>query len=410
MKIAIVYLSLETVGGAENVVVWTAETLARRGHEVVIFTRGFSDNVWGNRAEKPYRVHVLDFTRSRSTLKMNAAAGAALAKALSSHTFDVVNAHNYPANLWVLYAKQQAPAFPRVLLYLHNLPYNFYERQINGQYRRLPGLRNIWNRYRPKKLFRLMRQALFHYRQLDRDAVLAADRVLANSRYAAALAREVYGAEVLPCPLGVSLDRFIKPGEGTRLSPSGNGRAMVLTVARIELQKNFDTILKAMAVLKKRGYADSFRYCVAGAGPQLAYFKRKAGRMGLDDVVRFLGRVPHEEIGSLYADAAFLVHVPLDEPFGLVPLEAALLKKASIVSDHGGPAEIVVNGETGLHVDALDPNDVANKIEALLTNRDQAVKMGEAAHAWVMNNLTWERFIDTLEAHLRQTHDSGKAL
>lgn len=402
MKIALVYLSLNAVGGAENVVIWTAESLAKRGHEVDIFTHSFSESAWGKPEGKPYTVHVLDFPRSRSTLKTNSRAGAALAKAMSLYQFDIVNAHNYPASLWVHYAKQQTKSFPPVLIYLHNLPYNFYERQINGNYRRLPGLRNVWNRYRPKKLFRALRQAVFGYRRLDQAAVLAADRVLANSRYTADLAARIYQTPVLPCPLGVTPDKFAVPSENTLQGFAGDGQAIVLTVARIELQKNFDTILKAIDLLKKRGITEKFRYVIAGTGPQLSYFKKRSQRMELDGIIRFLGHVPHEQIRRWYASAAFLLHIPLDEPFGLVPLEAALMKKTSIVSDHGGPAETVVNGVAGLHAKALDPKDVADKIEFLLSRPDQTAAMGEAAYTWVKENLTWKRFIDTFEEHLRQ--------
>jgi glycosyltransferase involved in cell wall biosynthesis len=402
MKIAMIYPSLESVGGAENVVVSTAEDLARRGHEIVIFTRAFSDTAWGHRGAKLFKIQILKFSRSRSTLKMNAEAGRALSQAMSTYQFDVVNAHNYPASLWVYYAIQQTTTFPPVLIYLHNLTYNFYERQISGNFRKLPGVRNYWNQYRPKKLFRILRQALFRYRRLDKVAMLTADRILANSRYCADLASGIYGREVIPCLLGVSPDKFAVQGHPVRHVSGNNRKPTIMTVARIELQKNFDTILRAVALLKKRGMADNFKYIVAGAGPQLSYFKKKNRRMGLDDIVEFVGSVPHDRISEYYAEAAFLVHIPLDEPFGLVPLEAALMKKASIVSDHGGPSEIVVNGSTGLHVNALNPEDVADKIQTLLLKPGYSVQLGEAAEAWVRKHLTWERYVTHVEDQLRQ--------
>ncbi len=76
MKIAIVDPSLRSVGGAENVVVWLAESLVQRGHQVVLFTKEFSEAAWGKAEERPYRVHLLDFKKSRSTLKTNREAGA----------------------------------------------------------------------------------------------------------------------------------------------------------------------------------------------------------------------------------------------------------------------------------------------------------------------------------------------
>jgi glycosyltransferase involved in cell wall biosynthesis len=407
MNIAIIYPSMRAVGGAENVVMWLAESLVQRGHRVVLFTREFSEEVWGNMRERPYIVTLLDFKKHRSTLKTNRDAGIALGRALSLslHDFDVINPHNYPASLWVYYAKTQRKEFPKVLLYLHNLTRNFYEDIIDVHLRQLPGLRNVWNRYRPKKIFRLLRQILFGYRLLDRVAMLGCDRVLANSSYTAELAKSIYGVDVQPCPLGIPLERFKDYIDEASHFAAGNGhKSSLLTVARVEIQKNFDTILKAVRILKERnGLPGGVQYTIAGGGPQLAYYKRKCQRMGLSDWIQFIGSVPHKDVWKLYAESDIVIHVPLDEPFGLVPVEAALLKKPSIVSSHGGPSEVVVDGVTGLHAEALNPEDIAEKIEKLLGQPENAKKMGEAAYSFATKNMTWDVFTREYEKWLRET-------
>lgn len=406
MRIAIIYPSLRAVGGAENVVIWLAESLVERGHQVFLFTREFSETVWGLMRERPYAVCLLDYRKHWSTLKTNRAAGAALRRALdlSLYEFDVVNPHNYPASLWVYYARQQQERFPRVLLYLHNLTRNFYEKMIDTHLRKLPGLANRWYRHRPKKLLRSLRQSIYDYRGLDQAAVAACDRVLANSRYAAELASRIYGIEVLPCPLGVTLDRNGVSSAGVPRNDPDKERALsILTVARMERQKNIETVLQAIRLLRVRNVLPGgFRYILAGSGPQFEHLMKKSRKLGIADFVRFTGAVPHAEVWKLYEDAAFLVHVPLDEPFGLVPLEAALMQRPSIVSDHGGPADIVVNGETGYHVNALDAEDIASKMEHLLRHPDIARAMGAAAYERTVKSMTWDDFVDNYERYLNQ--------
>jgi len=400
MNIAIVYPSLRTVGGAENVIIWLAESLSKK-HKVVLFTKEFSEATWGPVKERPYGVHVLDFKKYRSTLRTNREAGAKLAAALSSYHFDVINPHNYPASLWVYYAKQQTGNLPKTVLFLHNLTRNFYERVIDVHLKKLPGIRNVWNRYRPKKLFRSLRQTLFGYRKLDQAAVRACDTVLANSAYTAELASQIYRRAVQPCTLGVSVGRFLQQDSSTRTVKSTGDT--LLTVARIELQKNLDTLLAALKLLKEQnGIPNGLRYKIAGNGPYLAYYRKKTHRMGLDGFVQLLGHVPPAEIGKLYAEASFLVHVPLDEPFGLVPLEAALFKKPSIVSDHAGPAITVQNGITGVHVDALDAQKIADAIAELLGQPEKVAQMGNAAYSWVRENMTWDIFAHALEKYLAE--------
>jgi glycosyltransferase involved in cell wall biosynthesis len=408
MKIAIVTQSLQTVGGAENVVIWLAKSLAERGHAVSILALDFSEDVWGKVGDQPFSVLTLKVKRKRSssTWKANREAGKALANGLSRRAFDVVNAHNYPASLWVHYAKQKSTGFPGTVLFLHNLPGYFYEDIVGPHIRELPGFRNAWNRIRPKRVFRKFRQHLFGYMELDKASVRSFDEVIANSEYTAALARKIYSREVEPCVLGVRLENvpWGAASDGMKSAPLPEDPPVVLTVARIELQKNFDTLVEAIRILKANRDAPGrrFRYLVAGGGPHLEHFKAKSRRLGIGDVVTFTGSVPHHRIRELFEKASFLVHIPLDEPFGLVPVEAALCAKTSIVSDHGGPAEVVVDGVTGIHVDALDPASVAEKIGYLLDHPEEARKMGERARSRVVDHYSWDRFIDHFEHHLRQ--------
>jgi glycosyltransferase involved in cell wall biosynthesis len=408
MNIAIVIQSLRSVGGAENVVAWLAVSLAERGHAVTVFTRDFSEDVWGRAEERPYAVHLLgDGTRRiRSSWVANREAGRRLADALLLYAFDVVNAHNHPASLWVHYAKAAGAKLPPSVLFLHNLPGYLYEEVTAQHLYRLSGLRNTWSRYRPKRLFRKIRQKLLGYQDLDRAAVRSFDRVTANSRYTAEMARGIYSREVEPCVLGVRPGPLSGSG-GSFVNESASGREdaqVVLTVARIERQKNFDTLLAAIRILKAGRAASgrSFRYVVAGGGPLLEHYRARCRRLRIDDVVAFLGSVPHDRIREVYEKASFLVHIPLDEPFGLVPLEAALCGKASVVSDHGGPAEVVVDGVTGVHVDALDPAAVAAKIGHLLDRPALALEMGERAHSRVLEHYTWDRFTESFERYLVQ--------
>jgi glycosyltransferase involved in cell wall biosynthesis len=408
MDIAIVIQSLRSVGGAENVVHWLAGSLAGKGHAVTVFARDFSESVWGEEADRPYAVHLLGTGRKgpSSTWKANREAGKALAAALSLRPFDVVNAHNHPASLWVHYAKAGGAKLPPTVLFLHNLPGYLYEEVTAPHLLGLPGPRNAWERYRPKRLFRKFRQKLLGYRELDRASVRSFDKVLANSHYTAALAREIYARDVEPCVLGV---RPV-PLPGTAGSAGSGAVAaqenlpVVLTVARIERQKNFDTLLAAIRILKagRSAPGKGFRFVVAGGGPLLERCRARSRRLRIDDVITFLGSVPHEKLRELYGRASFLVHIPLDEPFGLVPAEAALCGKPGVVSDHGGPAEVVVDGVTGMHVDALDPASVAGKIGYLLEHPDAAREMGERARSRVLEHYSWDRFAESFERQLAQ--------
>ena len=92
---------------------------------------------------------------------------------------------------------------------------------------------------------------------------------------------------------------------------------------------------------------------------------------------------------------ARLVAVPsLDEPFGLVPLEAMAHARAVLASRRGGPAESVVDGVTGVHVDPLDPAAIARELVALWRDPARCEALGRAGRERYLREFTLERFAD----------------
>jgi glycosyltransferase involved in cell wall biosynthesis len=67
--------------------------------------------------------------------------------------------------------------------------------------------------------------------------------------------------------------------------------------------------------------------------------------------VKIFGTVPEERLLDLYATCKGVVHTPIDEDFGLVPVEAQASGKAVVGVNEGGLRETVINGITGFLVD-----------------------------------------------------------
>jgi len=67
--------------------------------------------------------------------------------------------------------------------------------------------------------------------------------------------------------------------------------------------------------------------------------------------VTILGRIPEEHLLELYATCKGVVYTPIDEDFGLVPVEAQASGKAVVGINEGGIRETVINGLTGFLVD-----------------------------------------------------------
>jgi glycosyltransferase involved in cell wall biosynthesis len=74
---------------------------------------------------------------------------------------------------------------------------------------------------------------------------------------------------------------------------------------------------------------------IAGEGPALESLRARCLELGLEEQVRFAGRVPHEELGDLFARHDCLVLPSYSEGMPLSVLEAAAHRRVMVVTDVG---------------------------------------------------------------------------
>ena len=118
---------------------------------------------------------------------------------------------------------------------------------------------------------------------------------------------------------------------------------------------------------------------------------------GLDRVIDLPGFVSEAEKSRLLASARLCLFIPLAEPFGLVPVEAMLRGTPVVASDHGGPSEIVVDGETGSQVNPYSPEAIADAIVRLYDDVDRLEAMGRQGRARAETNFSLAACTDCLE-------------
>ena len=154
--------------------------------------------------------------------------------------------------------------------------------------------------------------------------------------------------------------------------------------------------MEAFSLLKKENKLNDIKYYIVGNGPFEEKLKTLIIHYNLVNEVILCGYKKPEELlsGAYYLDCLAYIYLPFDEPFGLPYLEAAAFSKPSIASNHGGPSELVVDGQTGLLVDPLDLNEIADKIGFICNNNVERRKMGENAHKRLIKHFRWDQFVD----------------
>jgi glycosyltransferase involved in cell wall biosynthesis len=165
---------------------------------------------------------------------------------------------------------------------------------------------------------------------------------------------------------------FTAPDPGACFS----GRSIALYIGRLSEEKGPQLLLRAWSKL-----AAIIPLEIAGDGPLRASLERDCARLGLRNV-HFSGWLNgHAAMGRLRAANFLIVPSMCYEGFPMAVAEAYACGVPVIAAGHGGLAEIVRDGCTGLHFTAGDANDLAAKVEWAWSHPQEMETMGRAARA-----------------------------
>jgi len=198
---------------------------------------------------------------------------------------------------------------------------------------------------------------------------------------------------------GIPLPSLAGPGASCRPEPPvGSAEAVVVTVCRLAREKGVAGLIEAVPRVL-RDNPDT-RFVIVGDGPLRADLEAKASALGITGVVTFTGFRP--DAGQFIAGCDLFVLASPAEPFGLVLLEAMALAKPVVAVGTGGPAEIVLDGQTGLLVPPADPEAMAGAISALLSDPPRRTAMGAAGRSRFEQKFTARHMAEaTMEVYRR---------
>lgn len=233
------------------------------------------------------------------------------------------------------------------------------------------------------------------WRRLVRDNLRWADVVASTSH---AMARTVESLtpvrrlEVIG--FGIDTDLF-RPA----LDPGRDAGAGVTigTVKSLAPVYGIDTLLDAFALVRKAAPVP-VRLVLFGDGPDRDTLTDRAERLGIADAVEFRGRIPHHEVPA--ALAGFDVYAALSraESFGVAILEASACGLPVVVSDADGPAEVTLDGRTGLVVPREDAEAAATALLTLVADEPLRRRLGAAGREHVVEHYSWAGSVADLEA------------
>jgi glycosyltransferase involved in cell wall biosynthesis len=216
---------------------------------------------------------------------------------------------------------------------------------------------------------------------------------LPDSRYTGSTLGRDIGQQVLY--YGVNDQRFdadrVKPLTRAEVGLPQEGCVMAV-FARLEPTKGQHVFWEAMLSVIESG-ADIHLLLLGGPtdGPIAAQMRELAARHGAEHRLHFAGFTKEPE--RYYGVIDVAVNCRIDpEPFGLSVVEAMLMGKPVLVHALGGPAETVLDGETGWHVQQPTVAAFASGIRRVMADRSRWAEMGKAARRHALQNFSLERF------------------
>jgi len=155
----------------------------------------------------------------------------------------------------------------------------------------------------------------------------------------------------------------------------GEGEIGALFAGRISKEKNLDLLVAAARELERLNAP--VRFLFVGHGP----FSKELEQLLPSGI--YTGYLTGEQLATAYASADFFVFPSTTDTFGNVILEAQASGLPCIVSDIGGPRDLVSPGQDGFVTRALDVSELTQAILALAKDPALRERMGAAARAKV---------------------------
>lgn len=166
--------------------------------------------------------------------------------------------------------------------------------------------------------------------------------------------------------------------------------------------EGLENLASACALIKKRGL--EFRLMIVGnedvsgggLGPIARKIHAEAYDGGFSEWLIMPGRVPHDEVPDYYSlvDIAPFPRKPqpvTEMVSPMKPLEAMAMERAVLVSSVEAMAEMVQHGTTGEVFEKGNIDDLADKLQLLMTDEEKRKAIGKAARSWVSEWRSWER-------------------
>jgi len=225
----------------------------------------------------------------------------------------------------------------------------------------------------------------FLHKYLVKYALKKADFVLSTSSIMAEETKKYTDKEVFVTPFGVDCEKFKPMPE---LKPKD--KIIIGTIKALKPKYGIEYLIRAFKILVDKYPSLPLELYIGGEGYLKEELEKLVRSLNIEDKVRFIGFIPHDEVPRYFNMFTVSVSVSESESFGVAVLEAEACGVPVVVSNIGGLPEVVKDGETGFIVPPKNPEATANAIEKILLDEELRRKLSVNARNFVLDKYNWK--------------------
>jgi len=218
-----------------------------------------------------------------------------------------------------------------------------------------------------------------------------ASHIQVISNYLDGMARTYgYTGDITLVPNGVDTNRITRNVERRTQE-----KKVIITVSRLVEKNGVDTLIRAFAEVYKKYPLSELH--IVGDGPLRFELEALSRVLGVGKATTFFGAVPYEKVPEHLAEADIFARPSRSEGLGTAFLEAMAAGLPILGTPVGGIVDFLRDGETGLVCNVDDADDLADKICALLENRELYERLQKNGRQLVESEYSWDSVAERMK-------------
>jgi len=232
------------------------------------------------------------------------------------------------------------------------------------------------------------------------DHIIAVSKALKNVMVRAGIdARKI---DVVPNGVDIEKFRPISKTKARAMLGLPQRSTILLSVGNLKPVKGFQYLLPALGKIKISPNEMDMRLYIVGYGRYRGRLEQQIAQLGLQDRVKLVGRIPHQQLYQWYSAADLFCLASSNEGWPNVVLESLACGLPVVATAVGGVPEIINSEEYGLLLDAIQGPRLVEQLRDGILAALQKEWNQEAMVHYARQN-TWEVAAQRVDGIFQQT-------